>query len=613
LTCSRDSIHNAGFTGLLACEEKENTDGRVDVRQDNSPAKSFDDLERFLDAWSRRDFLRGIGGTVAFTTFLAGGLELLEACGGGSGSGTQTSTQSAKRGGHIVEGNPTDIANLNPIYINDVYSQTVSGRLYEALLDLDNQANLLPNLASELPKISSDGLTYTFKLRKGVQWSDGQPLTADDVVFTYQLLYDPKWKAAKARYRAQGEQYIQSVVASDPQTVVMKTNTVYAPFLVTFCTTQNTGGILPKHVWEKLTPQEMVSSELNTMPTVVSGAMVPVKWDKGSQYVVKRNDTWFRGKAYIDQHVFKVTPSFADNANLLKTGEIDVGIVDPSVWEDLASAQNVNRVGFVRGSYDYYLQNLDTSKTAKAAIFSDVAVRQALYTALDKKKIAEKVYFNQAAPADSSTSPAQWAHTTPKTQYSFDLAKANKMLDDAGWKKGPDGIRAKGGVRMEWELRTNAGNTVRQTLITVLAEQWKQVGANVSTKPVQFPQLVTQLSQTRDFEMILLGISESADPDQTQNYKSTSIGGGALNGSGYKNSEVDSLLDQGVQTVDRTKRKQIYAQIQDILARDLPTPLLTYPKGIWGISKRVQNFNVGPWNQYGPRPWYKDVYVSDGK
>ncbi|MBJ7598256.1 MAG: hypothetical protein DLM67_02410 [Candidatus Nephthysia bennettiae] len=580
--------------------------------QRTTPDRSSDDFDRFLDAWSRRDFLRGIGGTVAFTTFLAGGMELLEACGGGSSSGTQTSTQNAKRGGHIVEGNPTDISNLNPIYINDVYSQSVSARMYESLLDLDNQANLLPNLASELPKISTDGLTYTFKLRKGMQWSDGQPLTADDVVFTYQLLYDPKWKAARARYRAQGEQYIQSVTASDPQTAVIKTTAVYAPFLAVFCTSGN-GGILPKHVWEKLTPQAMVSSELNNMPTVVSGAMTPVKWDKGSQYVLKRNDTWFRGKTYIDQHVFKVTPSFVDNANLLKTGEIDVGIVDPSVWDDLSSAQNVNRVGFVRGSYDYYLHNLDTSKTPKAAIFSDVAVRQALYTALDRKKIAEKVYFNQANPADSSMSPAQWAHVTPRTQYSYDLSKANKMLDDAGWKKGSDGIRAKGGQRLEWELRTNAGNTVRQTLITVLADQWKQIGANVSTKPVQFPQLVTQLSQTRDFEMILLGISENADPDQTQNYKSTAIGNGALNGSGYKNPEVDALLDQGVQTVDRTKRKQVYAQIQEILMRDLPTPLLTYPKGIWGLSKRVQNFNVGAWNQYGPRPWYKDVYVSDGK
>jgi peptide/nickel transport system substrate-binding protein len=495
-----------------------------------------------------------------------------------------------------------------------VYSQTIAYRLYDALLSIDNQANLLPNLATDVPKVSSDGLSYTFKLHKGVQWSDGQPLTADDVAFTYQLMYAPEWKGAKARYRPQAEQYIQSVTAADPQTVVIKTTKVFAPFLITFCTgTSGTGGILPKHVWEKVRPEAMPSSEMNNLPTVVSGAMAPVKWDKGSQYVIKRNDNWFRGKTYIDQHVFKVTPSFVANANLLKTGEIDIGVVDNSVWDDLANSQSVNRVGFTRPSYDYYLHNLDASKSPKAAIFGDSQVRKALYTALDKKKIADKVYFGQATPADSIMSSAQWAHTTPKTQYPYDLAKANKMLDDAGWKKGPDGIRSKGGVKMEWELRTNAGNAVRETLITVLADQWKQIGANVATKPVQFPQLVTQLSQTRDFEMILLGISENADPDQTQYYKSTSIGNGALNGSGYKNPEIDSLLDEGVQTVDRNKRKDVYAKIQDILMQDLPTPLVTYPKGLWGISKRVQNFGVGPWNQYGARPWYKDVYVSDGK
>ncbi len=582
--------------------------GRRDVSEND-----FSNFEDFLDAWSRRDFLRGMGGSLAFTTFLAGGMELLAACGGGN-SGTQTNTQNAKRGGHVVEGNPTDIANLNPLYINDVYSQTIAYRLYDALLSIDNQANLLPNLATDVPKVSSDGLSYTFKLHKGVQWSDGQPLTADDVAFTYQLMYAPEWKGAKARYRPQAEQYIQSVTAADPQTVVIKTTKVFAPFLITFCTgTSGTGGILPKHVWEKLRPEAMPSSEMNNLPTVVSGAMAPVKWDKGSQYVIKRNDNWFRGKTYIDQHVFKVTPSFVANANLLKTGEIDIGVVDNSVWDDLGNSQSVNRVGFTRPSYDYYLHNLDASKTPKAAIFGDSQVRKALYTALDKKKIADKVYFGQATPADSIMSSAQWAHTTPKTQYPYDLAKANKMLDDAGWKKGPDGIRSKGGVKMEWELRTNAGNAVRETLITVLADQWKQIGANVATKPVQFPQLVTQLSQTRDFEMILLGISENADPDQTQYYKSTSIGNGALNGSGYKNPEIDSLLDEGVQTVDRNKRKDVYAKIQDILMQDLPTPLVTYPKGLWGISKRVQNFGVGPWNQYGARPWYKDVYVSDGK
>src|SRR5256886_17385960 len=117
-------------------------------------------------------------------------------------------------------------------------------------------------------------------------------------------------------------------------------------------------------------------------------------------------------------------------------------------------------------------------------------------------------------------------------------------------------------MRMEWELRTNVGNKVRETLITVMADQWSQLGAKVTTKPVQFPQLVTQLSQTRDFEMILLGISEDLDPDTTQNWSSKSIGGGALNGSAYKSAKVDSLLEQGLKVFDRNQRKQVYAQIQ---------------------------------------------------
>jgi peptide/nickel transport system substrate-binding protein len=570
--------------------------------------EGFKKFEEFLGEWSRRDFLRNAGGALAFTAFLGGGMELLEACGGGSS--TKTETTSAVKGGHLVEGSGgTDIANLNPIFINDVYSQSVAYRMYDGMLDQDGAGNLIPNLATEVPKVSSDQLSYTFKLRQDVKWSDGQPLTADDVVYTFELQFADKYKAVKSRFRADLSEYLESITAPDKYTVVLKTKKVYAPFL----TAHSGRGILPKHIWEKLQPADINNSEMNQVPTVVSGAMLPVKWDKGSQYQLKRNDTWFRGKTYLDSFIFKVTPGFVENANLLKTGEIDVGVVDPSTWDDLAGAQNLNRVGFLRPSFDYYLQNMDPAKTPKAAIFGDVQVRKALRTALDLKKVAEKVYFGQAAPADSCMSPAQWAHVTPKPQYPFDVAKANQMLEDAGWKKGPDGIRAKGGVKMEWELRTNVGNKVRETLIQVLADQWGQLGAKVTTKPVQFQQLVTQLSQSREFDMILLGISESLDPDQTQLWHSKSIGGGALNGAGYKNPDVDKLIDDGVQTLDKNKRKDIYSKIQQKLMEDLPSPLVTYPKGLWGVSKRVKNWNVAAWNQYGPRPWFKDVYVTDGK
>jgi ABC-type transport system substrate-binding protein len=113
--------------------------------------------------------------------------------------------------------------------------------------------------------------------------------------------------------------------------------------------------------------------------------------------------------------------------------------------------------------------------------------------------------------------------------------------------------------------------------------------------------------------MILLGIAEGLDPDSTQLWSSKSIGNGALNGAAYKNPKVDSLLDQAVVTLDRNQRKGLYQQIQEVLMEDLPAPLVTYPKTLWGVSKRVKGWNVAAWNSYSPRPWFKDVYVTDGK
>ncbi len=578
----------------------------MQVSSNSSSDRKSEQFDLFLQDWSRRDVLRGMGGALAFTAFLAGGMELLAACGGGT---TTTTTQNAVKGGHLVEGSISDIANLNPIFSNDTASNTVRDMIYDRLLSYDPAGNLIPNIATEVPKVDSDQVTYRFKLRNDVKWSDGQQFTADDVVFTFQLMFDPKYKAVTSRYRSQLEQYLASATAPDKSTVVFKTTSAYAPFLISFGTLP----ILPKHVWETLQPAAMNSSEMNQVPTVGSGPFLPVKWDKGAQYQLKRNDTYFRGKANLDSFIFKVVPDAVQVANQLKTGEIDVGQPDASVWDSLASAQNMNRVSYVSPSFAYYIQNLDPAKTPKAAIFGDLQVRKALLTALDLTKVADKVYFGQAAPADSSVSSAQWVHTTPKTQYHYSIRNAEQMLDAAGWVKGADGIRAKGGVRMEWELRTNSGNKVRETLITVLADQWKQIGANVATKAVQFPQLVTQLSQTREFEMILLGISEGLDPDTTQLWHSKSIGNGALNGMAYKNPKVDDLLDQAVKTLDREKRKGLYQQVQGILMEDLPAPLLTFPKQLWGVSKRVKNFNVGAWNTSSPRPWFKDVYVTDGK
>ena len=185
------------------------------------------------------------------------------------------------------------------------------------------------------------------------------------------------------------------------------------------------------------------------------------------------------------------------------------------------------------------------------------------------------------------------------------------MLDQAGWKVGPDGIRTKDGVRFSFEVITNVGAKAREATIQVLAESWRKIGVEAQPKPIQFTEYV-KTSTTRDFDMVMGGISAGVDPDLSQIYHSRIIGKG-LNRMGYRNPQLDTLLDKAVQVLDQSQRKQLYKQAQQILMEDVPCAMLVWPKALVGVSKRVEGFGIGPFNRYQARPWLKDVWVTDGR
>lgn len=578
--------------------------------------RGFERFERFLDEWSRRDFLRGVGGALAFSAFLAGGVELLEAC----GNGPAPQSQNVKKGGHVIEGSLSDPTTFNAIFSTDVNSSTIFGMLFTALLDNRADGTLIPAIAKSVPKVDSDQLTYKFDLRQDARWSDGQPLTADDVVFTYALMagstYD--YRAINSRYWPDLETYLASVTAPDKYTVVMKMKTPYAPFLTNYVEPIPP---LPKHVLEPVVrqaPSDFRKADFNFAPTVMSGPFQFDRWDKSQQVVVKANPRHFLGRPHLDSYVVKTVSDGVAVANQLKTGEIDYGAIEFSLWDDLATAGNVNRIAFGQPSWDYYAVNMDPTNAARPVtgkIFGDPAigkqVRQALYHAVDRAALAERVYFKQADVATTVEPPTSWALTTNVSKYAYDPKKAADMLDQAGWKLGPDGTRVKDGVRFSFELITNVGNKARETTIQVLSESWRKIGVEAQPRPIQFTEYV-KTSTTRDFDMVMGGIVNGVDPDLTQIYHSRVIGKG-LNRMGYRNSQLDALLDKAVQVLDQGKRKQIYAQVQQVLMDDVPAAMLVWPKALVGVSKRVQNFGVGPFNRYQNRPWMKDIWVTDGR
>ena len=574
-------------------------------RDGDADDKGFEQFERFLDSWSRRDFLKRTGGAAAYIAFMAGGLEFLEACGGGT---TQTSL-TPKKGGHVIEGNFTDIRTLNSTFSSDTASNQVIGLMFDGLLNYKKNGDLVPALASDLPKTSADGLTYTFKLRSGLKWSDGQPLTADDVVFTYQLMYDQTYKDYASPRRGDLQTYIASVTAPDPQTVVIQTKTVFAPFLANHALY----GIVPKHVLGNLTGKEMNTADFNNGPSVTNGAFKFVKWDKGQQVTMARNDNYWAGPAYLDSYVYKVLPDSVAVTNQLKTGEIDIGPVDPSQFDDVKTATNVVMSEFPVPTFTFYAYNLDSTKLG-GQLFGDKAVRQALLFALNRQQIVSAVFFGHGSVANSVEPPTSWAYKEkPQVLYSFDKAKAESLLDGAGWAKGSDGIRAKNGQKLKFTMITNAGNKQRESMLTVMQQSWKDIGVDATPSLIQFPQLVSQIVSIRTFDMFLVGFNWGADPDVSPLYHSRNTVAGGFNGADFKNDQADTLLDQALGTLDKTKRKQLYSQFQDLMSDVAPSPVILFNTGIYGVNSRVQGTDFGPFNQFAQRPWNSKVWVTDGK
>lgn len=582
------------------------------MSQDASQDEGVDDagferFERFLKEWSRRDFLRRAGAGAAWLAFSAGAAEVLAAC---ARAGSNTTSVNPVKGGKLIEGTISDISTFNTLNSGDTTSTQVIVLTHDGLLSLSAKGDNIPMLAQALPTVSSDQLTFTFKLRPNLKWSDGQPITADDVVFTYNLVFSPDTKDFVSRYRANLQGYLQSVTAKDQQTVVFQ----FSKVLANFVDTHSRYGILPKHILGDVTPKALNTHPYFSGPTVASGVFKFTRWDKGQQVVLERNPNYWAGQSYLDQYIYKVVTDAVVLAQQLKTGELDVGNPDPSQFDNLRTASNITTLAYLRPSWDYYLFNLGPG-TKGSTLFGDKNVRKALQTALDRVAMARAAYFGQAVPTDSIEPPTTWAYNpnvTPK--YPFDKAKAEKMLDDAGWTKGSDGIRAKNGVKLSFELNTNSGNKVREKLITIMQQQWHDIGVDVTPRPIAFQTLVTQLRSTHTFDVILLGIAfGDTDPDQTTLWTTSGIGSGGLNGMQYSNPQVDQLMADALKTTDRSKRKPIYFQIQNILADDLPAAMLTVPNSLWGISNRVKNFKPGPYNIYQARPWMKDVFVTDGK
>jgi peptide/nickel transport system substrate-binding protein len=241
-------------------------------------------------------------------------------------------------------------------------------------------------------------------------------------------------------------------------------------------------------------------------------------------------------------------------------------------------------------------------------------VRQALAYAINRDQMIKAIRFGIGQVAVGTMPVPSWAYAPDQitSKYEFNVQKAEQMLDAAGWKKGSDGIRAKDGKKLSFTVYTNAGNNVRMQYITVLQQQWKQIGVDCTPKTEEWNAFLTRINESRDFEMFLVGFSWDVDPDQSTMWQTSAYDGG-FNNNKYSNPNVDKLIEQGLTELDQNKRKQDYVQMQNLIMDDLPNLIIDFPKGLAAVNKRLHNFKpnavmplINRWNSY---TWW----VDDGK
>ncbi|HEX5506740.1 MAG TPA: ABC transporter substrate-binding protein [Thermomicrobiales bacterium] len=526
-----------------------------------------------------------------------------------SGGKYSTLEPVGKQGGHVTEISFADAKTVNPMIISDTASGAIAALIFNVLVDVNpDTGNPFPDLATEVPTmanggISADGMSYTFKLRDDVKWSDGQPFTSKDVVFTYTTMMN---KDLGSPNTSDLTDRVAAVTAPDDHTVVFKMNKVVAPFLVS-----NMYGIVPQHILKDVPVAQIKSNGFSTgdaKATIGTGPFMFKEWVKDDHITLVKNPTFFRGAPALDQYVYKVVKDANVVVAQLKTGEADYGGVTPALYQEMTQQSNVNMSKYDAYTFTFYAYQLDATKTT---IFQDKAVRQALAYAIDRDSMIKAIDFGLAKVAVGTEPIPSWAYAPDQitNKYPYDLSKANQMLDQAGWAKGPDGIRAKDGKKLSFNIWTNAGNTVRGQYITVLQQMWKAVGADVTPKTEEWNAFLSRIEDTHAFDIFLVGFQWDIDPDQSTMWKSGSYTGG-FNMNKYANPQVDKLCDEGLTTLDQAKRKQIYIQMQNLVMDDLPSLILDFPQGTAAVNKRVHNLDPNAinirWNSYA---WW----VSDGK
>ena len=512
-------------------------------------------------------------------------------------NGTPAPSSSSSAGGAVKEGGTLRLAafdgidSLNPfVGVNDdAYSAYME--MYPYLVQYDSKLNFAPDFATSWTH-TSDGMTWTFKTVANAKWSDGQPLTASDVAFTYNMII--KYQNGPTGSAASSVAGLQNVTASDPTTVVLH----YSKPVPSPLAAAQQIAILPEHVWGKLATGDgkAIKTYPNTPskdhPVVCGGPFVVTQYQQDAVTLFQKNPNFYGPAPHIDGFGLQFFSNEDAEVTAIKNGQIDAIESVPATSVATLKAAGVHVYTGPALTYRTFIINSSPNKTQHKELLNP-KVREAFEYAIDRQKIVQTAWLGYAQPGSTIVPPSTGKWHDPNVHpLPFDLAKANEILDSLGFAKGSDGIRVADGHPMSYDvLFPNSERGAGDRAFSIIQSDFAQIGVKLIQRPVSgaYSEITGSDNKYSSFDLAMWNWTPPVDPDFILSVM-TCDSWGDWNDSGYCNAQYDALYAQEQHAVDPQERLKLVYEMQAKIAQDRPYIVLSYDDTIDAWSNQWTGF-----------------------
>lgn len=488
----------------------------------------------------------------------------------------------ARNGGSYIEGVVGSPKFINPLYsgLNSVDSD-LTKLIFSGLVKIDNDLNIVPDLAKSW-FISEDQKIYTFQLRDNLVWHDGEALTVNDILFTFEAIKNSEYKSPLAQNFSDVE-----IKVIDDETIQFVLSEPYAPFLENL-----TVGILPEHVWIQVVPANTLLADFNLKP-IGSGPFMFKSFTKDKlgnikEYKLIKNKDYYSHAAYLNEINFKFYPDYKSAVLAFQNRNVDgLNYLPTELKEDLKTRKDINYHQLQLPQYTALFFNSKNN-----SLLQNIDFKKALAYALNKDEIISAALNGDGAAIEAPILPGFIGYNPKIAKYETDLSQANTLLDNLGYII-PDGesFRTKGEIEMKVTL-TAVNKGENYLAAQVIQKMWQAIGVKTELNFVDASSIKTNIIKGRNFEILLFGEIVGIDPDPYPFWHSSQAGDAGLNLANFINREADQVLEEARKISDPQKRHDKYVHFQNILNANLPAIFLYTPKYIYPISNHIKGLET---------------------